>query len=60
MNTDEELLLLIKSRASLVPELTNRVKEMHPYTECEVVAVPIVGGSASYLQWIKENTKGSL
>ena len=57
VNTDEELLLLIKTRAALVPELTVRVKGLHPYTECEVVAVPIVGGSASYLQWVIDSTK---
>lgn len=59
VHTDEELLLLIKTRASLVPEVTNRVKEMHPYDECEVVAVPVVGGSGSYLQWVKGCTKDS-
>jgi periplasmic divalent cation tolerance protein len=57
VNTDEELLLLIKTRASLVPELTRRVKEMHPYDECEVVAVPVVGGSGSYLKWVRDSTK---
>lgn len=59
VNTDEELLLLIKTRAGLVSELTTRVKELHPYTECEVVAVPVVGGSASYLQWVVDSTKHS-
>lgn len=55
--TDEELLLLIKTRASLLPEVTRRVKEMHPYDECEVVAVPVVGGSGSYLKWVRDSTK---
>jgi len=59
VHTDEELLLLIKSRATLVSEVTNRVKEMHPYDECEVVAVPVVGGSGSYIQWVKDSTKES-
>lgn len=54
---DAEELMLIKTRAALVPELTTRVKELHPYTECEVVAVPVVGGSASYLRWVADSTR---
>jgi periplasmic divalent cation tolerance protein len=60
VQTDEELLLLIKTRASLVPEVTRRVKEMHPYHECEVVAVPVVGGSGSYLQWVRDSTSTAI
>jgi periplasmic divalent cation tolerance protein len=59
VNTDEELLLLIKTRANLLPELTVKVKELHLYDECEVVAVPVVGGSESYLQWVRDSTKES-
>ncbi len=57
VNRDEELLLMIKTRAALVPALTAAVKGLHPYTECEVIATPIVGGSASYLQWVRDSTK---
>jgi periplasmic divalent cation tolerance protein len=49
---DNELLLMIKTSACLIPSLTNRVKELHPYDECEVIAVPVIGGSSSYLQWV--------
>eukprot|EP00887_Chlorella_sp_A99_P003020 scaffold9.g3020.t1 len=57
VNEDPEELLVIKSRAVLVPQLTARVKQIHPYDECEVIALPIVGGSASYLTWVVESTK---
>jgi uncharacterized protein involved in tolerance to divalent cations len=57
VNRDEELLLMIKSRQTLVPALTQHVKGMHPYDECEVIALPITGGSASYLKWVMDNTK---
>jgi periplasmic divalent cation tolerance protein len=57
INSDSELLLMIKSRQALVEELTQHVKQNHPYTECEVIAVPIVGGSASYIRWILDSTK---
>ena len=37
--------------------VTQRVKGLHPYEECEVVAVPVVGGSASYLSWVMASTR---
>lgn len=52
IQSDNELLLMIKTSASSIPSLTYRVKELHPYDECEVIAVPVTGGSSSYLQWV--------
>lgn len=56
VNEDPEELLLIKTKQSLVPIVTKRVQKLHPYTECEVVAVPIIGGSSSYIGWVKDIT----
>jgi periplasmic divalent cation tolerance protein len=60
VNKDPELLLMIKSRQALLPELTSHVKGMHPYAECEVIAAPIMGGSESYIQWILDNTSAPM
>jgi periplasmic divalent cation tolerance protein len=56
VHKDPELLLMIKSRAALLETLTQRVKEWHPYDEPEVVALPVLGGSVSYLKWVMDNT----
>ncbi|GLC33585.1 hypothetical protein PLESTB_000092000 [Pleodorina starrii] len=56
---DAELLLIIKSRSELLPELTAFVRANHPYDEPEVVGLPILGGSVSYLQWLMDNTRGA-
>lgn len=53
---DEELLLMIKTQEALVPALTMKVKELHEYSEPEVIAVPIIGGSQSYLNWLLNST----
>lgn len=53
---DEEHLLVIKTQSTLVPDVVARVKALHPYVEPEVVALPISGGSASYLAWVAECT----
>ncbi|CAL8460793.1 g324 [Coccomyxa elongata] len=55
---DSELLLMIKTETRLVSNLTEVVKSNHPYDECEVISLPIVGGSASYIQWIHNSISG--
>eukprot|EP00756_Hemistasia_phaeocysticola_P058967 Hpha_TRINITY_DN35656_c0_g1::TRINITY_DN35656_c0_g1_i1::g.68675::m.68675/K03926/cutA; periplasmic divalent cation tolerance protein len=54
---DGEQLLMIKTRASLVEELTKFVNEHHPYDCPEVISVPITGGSEKYLQFVRDGTK---
>ena len=47
-----ESLLLAKTRASLLPEIIDLVKQVHSYEVPEIVALPIVGGSKEYLKWL--------
>ncbi len=44
-------------RQAHLEELTAWVKENHTYDEPEVIALPIVGGSAGYLEWLRASTK---
>lgn len=57
VNKDAELLLIIKTRKELLAELTTFVKANHPYDECEVIALPVIGGSPSYLKWVMTSTR---
>ncbi|CAM6010505.1 unnamed protein product [Sphagnum balticum] len=57
VETDSELLLMIKTRQSLLQQLTDHVTANHPYDTPEVIAVPITGGSHKYLQWLAESTQ---
>lgn len=50
---DQELLLIIKTRAALFDSLEARVKMLHSYQTPEVIAVPITSGSAEYLEWLR-------
>lgn len=54
---ERETLLILKSRFSLLERLTERVKSLHSYSVPEVIALPIIGGSADYLRWLRESTK---
>jgi len=58
VNSDTEELLIVKSTAQHLPELTQAVLRMHPYDTPEVLAVPAVGGSAAYIQWLAASADG--
>jgi periplasmic divalent cation tolerance protein len=50
-----EVLLILKSRADLFEsELIPAVEALHPYEVPEIIALPILMGSAKYLNWIDE------
>ena len=53
---DREVLLVIKSRASLAVRLRKRIVELHPYEVPEILHLPVAGGAASYLKWVGEVT----
>lgn len=56
LQRDREVALLAKTRRSLLPRLTARVKELHTYDVPCVVALPILGGYAGFLQWVAAET----
>jgi periplasmic divalent cation tolerance protein len=56
VNNDNEALMIIKSRESLIERIASRVKELHSYKVPEVIALPIVGGSSDYIKWVLEST----
>jgi len=59
IHTDQEVILLVKSRAKLFADkLLPAVQEMHPHEVPEIVAVPIAQGLDSYLAWITAETDG--
>jgi periplasmic divalent cation tolerance protein len=54
---DSELLLLIKTKVNVLPELTEKIKELHPYEVPEIIALEINEGNQEYLNWVNENVK---
>ena len=57
VTTDNESLLLIKTSAGALEALTRRVLALHPYDLPEVIAVPVEGGHAAYLDWVRANVQ---
>jgi periplasmic divalent cation tolerance protein len=58
LSEEEEVLLIVKTRRPKFSALVIRVKALHSYSVPEIIALPIVEGSASYIQWIDESTSG--
>lgn len=58
IDSAEETLLVVKTRAVLLNEVIRTVKEIHSYEVPEIIAMPIVGGNQDYLDWIKRETEG--
>jgi len=54
---DKELLLIIKTRSSLLGKLIEAVRKVHPYEVPEIIALPIVAGFNEYLKWVEEVTR---
>ncbi|XP_060718458.1 protein CutA homolog isoform X2 [Tachysurus vachellii] len=47
-----EILLLVRTRTSMIQRLTEFVKSIHPYHTPEILSFPIQDGSDSYFKWI--------
>jgi periplasmic divalent cation tolerance protein len=53
-----EVLLIVKTRLQhLHTHLIPEVKVLHPYTNPEIIALPILDGSEDYLDWIDQSTQ---
>jgi periplasmic divalent cation tolerance protein len=53
----EEWFVFLKLPADRYDELAAFLTERHSYDEPEIVATPIVAGSASFLGWISDETR---
>ena len=56
LEEDSECLMMIKTGADRVSELSDLVEKEHPYDVPEVISVSIEGGSEKYLSWVLSRT----
>ena len=57
LDSARENLLVVKTKASLLPKVISLVKKVHSYDVPEIIALPIVGGNQDYLEWIGESVE---
>ncbi len=53
----EEVVMIVKTRASLADDVRGAVKELHSYTTPAILVLPIEGGDPTYLGWLMKETE---
>ncbi|MBC7241123.1 MAG: divalent-cation tolerance protein CutA [Anaerolineae bacterium] len=53
----EEWMMVMKTRRSLAEALIRRLRQLHSYELPEAIVLPIDGGLAEYLDWIRSNVE---
>jgi periplasmic divalent cation tolerance protein len=54
--TGEEWQVVLKTNLERYPDLEKHLIEQHPWTNPEIIAVPIVAAPAGYLAWARAST----
>ena len=57
IETAQEWQCWAKSRRNLYDEIERSIRELHPYEVPEILAVPVLAGSADYLAWLDAEVK---
>ncbi|MBY5981260.1 divalent-cation tolerance protein CutA [Ferrimonas balearica] len=52
---DNEVQLVLKTRASCLPALETCIRAHHPYEVPEILALPVEWGHRPYLEWINQH-----
>ncbi|MFQ5330122.1 MAG: divalent-cation tolerance protein CutA [Thermodesulfobacteriota bacterium] len=55
---EREVMLIMKSRATLFTALQERIRELHSYEVPEIISFTVESGLEEYLAWIGSVTKG--
>lgn len=58
IETAQEWQILFKTTEGRYPELESRLIAEHDYDTPEIIATPVVRGSADYLTWMEQETAG--
>jgi periplasmic divalent cation tolerance protein len=56
----EEVVMIVKTRASLAEDVRKAVKEMHSYTTPAILVIPLESVDPTYLGWIMAETEADV
>lgn len=57
IETAEEWFCVIKCRVDLYEALEKAIREVHTYEVPEILAMPVIAGNKSYLEWLNGELK---
>ncbi|MBT8036315.1 MAG: divalent-cation tolerance protein CutA [Verrucomicrobiae bacterium] len=55
---DREVMAVIKTTRQAFAVMSRELAALHPYDEPEIIAMPVVDGSAGYLAWLHDRARG--
>jgi len=55
---EQEVMAVIKTTRQAFPAMSRELSALHPYDEPEIIALPVVDGSAGYLAWLTDQARG--
>ena len=56
IETGREVPVVIKTRSALYSNVEEAIRKIHPYDTPEIIAIPVTGGDARYLDWLAIET----
>jgi periplasmic divalent cation tolerance protein len=56
IETAREYQCWAKTRRDLYQQVEQAIRHLHPYEVPEILAIPILAGSADYLAWLEQET----
>lgn len=56
VQTDKELLMIIKTQQCHFEKIEEKIKQLHEYSIPEIIAIPIIKSSEEYKNWIIKET----
>jgi len=59
ISEEEECLMILKTKKPLFKALEKTIMAHHSYDVPEIIALPIVEGSQSYLSWVHDMTRNN-
>lgn len=57
---EQEVVVLLKTRSARLELIESAFAELHPYKLPELLALPVAGGLARYLEWLNDETSLAL
>ena len=54
---DDEWAVIFKTKESLIDEVFEKIKDLHPYTTPAIFAIPVLKVDEDYKEWLEKETK---
>lgn len=52
VQVEDEVQAMLKTTRARLPQLTERLRALHPYEVPEILALPVETGLSAYLEWV--------